>query len=271
MHAGHGEFARIVLASGDIKECFFDAAQAFNLAEKYQMPVIHLIDKAMANCSQTYPVFNYNGFKIDRGELLTEKDLVGQEYKRFRFTETGISPRAPLGTQNVVQWCTGDEHNEKGHISEEPLNRRQMMEKRMRKLELVDREVPIEDKLNFFGEESSEDIVVSWGSPKGAIIEALAMLKKEKYGIGFLQLRMLNPLPVDYVRKTLAGKNRIIDVEDNYTGQLGGIIREKTGIASNFHILKYTGRPTTTTEIYHALKAVVTGKASARQVLTFGN
>ena len=133
MHAGHGEFARIVLASGDIKECFFDAAQAFNLAEKYQMPVIHLIDKAMANCSQTYPVFNYDGFKIDRGELLTEKDLAGQEYKRFRFTETGISPRAPLGTQNVVQWCTGDEHNEKGHISEEPLNRRQMMEKRMRK------------------------------------------------------------------------------------------------------------------------------------------
>ena len=271
MHAGHGEFARIILASGDIRECFFDSAQAFNLAEKYQMPVIHLIDKALANCSQTYPVFNYEGFKIDRGLLLTDRGLEGEEYKRFRFTETGISPRAPLGMKNAVQWCTGDEHNEKGHISEEPLNRRKMMEKRMRKLELVDKEVPIQDKLNLFGEELSENLVVSWGSPKGAIIEALNMLKAEGYGLEFLQLRMLNPLPVEHVKRILAERRRIIDVEDNYTGQLGGLIKEATGIAPNFQILKYTGRPTTTTEVYHALETIVTGKALERQVLTFGS
>jgi len=271
MHAGHGEFPRIILASGDIKECFYDAAKAFNFAEKYQMPVIHLIDKAMANCSQTYPVFDYSNFKIDRGLLLTEKDLEGKEYKRFRLTETGISPRAPLGTKNAVQWYTGDEHNETGHISEESLNRRQMVEKRMRKLELVDKEVPVEEKLNFFGDEGSDNIVVSWGSPKGAIIESLEMLKEEGYGLGFLQLRMLNPLPVEHVRRALAGRKKIIDVEDNYTGQLGGLIKETTGIAPNFHILKYTGRPTTTTEMYNALKAVVTDKASERQVLMSGN
>jgi len=271
MHAGHGEFPRIILASGDIKECFYDAAKAFNFAEKYQMPVIHLIDKAMANCSQTYPVFDYSNFKIDRGLLLTEKDLEGKEYKRFRLTETGISPRAPLGTKNAVQWYTGDEHNETGHISEESLNRRQMVEKRMRKLELVDKEVPVEEKLNFFGDEGSDNIVVSWGSPKGAIIESLEMLKEEGYGLGFLQLRMLNPLPVEHVRRALVGRKKIIDVEDNYTGQLGGLIKEATGIAPNFHILKYTGRPTTTTEMYNALKAVVTDKASERQVLMSGN
>jgi len=78
MHAGHGEFPRIILASGDIKECFYDAAKAFNYAEKYQVPVIHLMDKAMANCSQTYPLFDYSGFKIDRGEILTEQDLEGK-------------------------------------------------------------------------------------------------------------------------------------------------------------------------------------------------
>jgi 2-oxoglutarate ferredoxin oxidoreductase subunit alpha len=271
MHAAHGEFPRIVLSSGDIKECFYDAAKAFNLAEKYQMPVIHLIDKAMANCSQTYPVFDYKNFKIDRGAMLTEKDLEGKEYKRFAFTETGVSPRAVLGTKNGVHWYTGDEHNEFGHISEEPLNRRLMFEKRMKKLELVDKEVPVEEKLNLYGDKASENIVVSWGSPKGAIIEALNMLKKEGFSLSFMQLRMLNPLPSAYVKKVLTGKKRIIDVEDNYTGQLGGIIKEKTGIAPNFHILKYTGRPATTTEIYSALKAILIGKASEREVLMFGS
>jgi 2-oxoglutarate ferredoxin oxidoreductase subunit alpha len=271
MHAGHGEFPRIILASGDIKECFYDAAKAFNLAERYQMPVIHLIDKAMGNCSQTYSVFDYGGFKIERGHLLTDKDLEGKEYKRFQFTESGISPRAPLGTKNTVQWCTGDEHNESGHISEEPLNRRLMMEKRMKKLELVDKEVPAEEKINFYGDKTSESVVVSWGSPKGAIIESINMLKEEGLSLGFLQMRMLNPLPIEAVKRNLAGVKKIIDVEDNYTGQLGGVIREKTGISPKYYILKYTGRPTSTTEMYNALKAVLTDSAPERQVLMFGN
>ena len=271
MHAGHGEFPRIILASGDIKECFYDAAKAFNLAEKYQMPVIHLIDKAMANCSQTYPVFPHADFKIDRGELLTEKDVEGKEYLRFRFTENGVSPRVPLGTKGGVHWYTGDEHNESGHISEEVPNRTMMMEKRMKKLLLVEKEVPVEDKMNFYGDKTSENVVVSWGSPKGAIIESINMLKEEGLYLGFLQMRMLHPLPVEHVKRYLAGRKRIIDIEDNYTAQLGGVIKEKTGITANFQILKYTGRPTTTTEVYNALKAILTGKALDRQVLTFGN
>jgi 2-oxoglutarate ferredoxin oxidoreductase subunit alpha len=271
MHAGHGDFPRIILASGDIKECFYDAAKAFNLAEKYQMPVIHLIDKAMANCSQTYPVFPYDDFKIDRGGLVTEKDLEGKEYKRFQFTETGVSPRAALGTRNAVMWYTGDEHNESGHISEEPFNRRMMMEKRMNKLELVDKEVPVEEKMNFFGNKDADSVVVSWGSPKGAIIESIDMLEDEGLRLGYLQMRMLHPLPVEDVKRTLAGKKRIIDVEDNYTAQLGGIIKEKTGISPNYYVLKYTGRPTSTTEVYNALKLILTNKAPERQVLEFGS
>jgi 2-oxoglutarate ferredoxin oxidoreductase subunit alpha len=271
MHAGHGDFPRIILASGDIKECFYDAAKAFNLAEKYQMPVIHLIDKAMANCSQTYPVFDYRGFKIDRGSLFGEKELEGKEYKRFQLTESGVSPRAALGTRNAVMWYTGDEHNESGHISEEPLNRRLMVEKRMKKLDLLDKEVPVEEKMNFFGDKASENVVVSWGSPKGAIIESIQLLMEEGLTLGFLQMRMLHPLPVEAVKQALAGKKRIIDIEDNYTGQLGGIIKEKTGISPNYYILKYTGRPTSTTEVYHALRLILTGKASERQVLTYGS
>jgi 2-oxoglutarate ferredoxin oxidoreductase subunit alpha len=270
MHAGHGEFARIILASGDIKECFYDAAEVFNLAEKYQMPVIHLLDKAMANCSQTYPIFDYATTKIDRGQIVTEKELEGKEYKRFRFTETGVSPRAFLGTKNAVMWCTGDEHNESGNINEEPIVRSRMMEKRIKKLDLVDKEVPLEMKVNFFGDKDSENIVVSWGSPKGAIIEALNQLKDEGFSAGFIQVRMIHPLPSAHIKQLLEGKKRIIDVEDNITAQLGGIITQYAGIKPNFSILKYTGRPMMTTEVYNAIKMILTDKAPERQVLMLG-
>jgi 2-oxoglutarate ferredoxin oxidoreductase subunit alpha len=271
IHAAHGEFARIILASGDIKECFYDAAEVFNLAEKYQVPVIHLLDKAMANCSQTYPVFDYSGVKVDRGKIVDEKDLEGKEYKRFKFTETGVSPRAFLGTKNAVQWYTGDEHNESGNINEEPIIRRKMMEKRMGKLDLIDKEVPLEMKVNFFGDKASENIVVSWGSPKGAIIESLNQLKEEGLSLGFLQVRMIHPLPSAYIKQLLGGKKRIIDVEDNYTAQLGGIITQYTNIKPNFYVLKYTGRPMMTTEVYQAIKNILTDKAPERQVLMLGS
>jgi 2-oxoglutarate ferredoxin oxidoreductase subunit alpha len=271
LHAGHGEFPRIVLASGDIRECFFDAAKVFNFAEKYQMPVIHLLDKAMANCSQMYAVFDSGKFKIDRGELVGEKDLEGKEYRRFRFTESGVSPRAVLGTKNGVHWHAGDEHNEFGHISEEPGNRRLMVEKRMKKLELAEREIPLEDKVVFFGDLDSENVVVSWGSPKGAIIEALNMLREENLSLGFVQVRLMSPFPAKEISAALKGKKRVIDVEDNYLGQLGQLIKEKTGLSPNYYVLKYTGRPVTTTEVYSAIKNVLIGSASERQVLTYGS
>jgi 2-oxoglutarate ferredoxin oxidoreductase subunit alpha len=271
MHASHGEFTRIILASGDIKECFYDAAEVFNLAEKYQVPVIHLLDKAMANCSQTYPVFNYGNVKVDRGLIVGEKELEGKEYKRFRFTETGVSPRAFLGTKNAIQWYTGDEHNESGNINEESFIRTQMMEKRMKKLDLIDKELPIDLKVNFFGDKDSENIVVSWGSPKGAIIESLNQLKEEGLSLGYIQVRMVHPLPSAYIKQMLQGKKRIIDVEDNYTAQLGGIITECTTIKPNFYVLKYTGRPMMTTEVYQALKTILTDIAPERQVLMLGS
>ncbi len=270
MHAAHGEFARIILASGDIEECFFDAAEVFNLAEKYQMPVIHLLDKGMANSSQTYPFFDYSKVNIDRGLIVSEKDLEGKTYKRFQFTETGVSPRAFLGTKNGIQWYSGDEHNESGNINEEPIVRRKMMDKRLKKLDLVDKDVPLEMKVKFFGDKDAENIVISWGSPKGAIIESLNQLKDEGFNLGYIQVRMIQPLPSAYLKQMLTGKKRIIDIEDNATAQLGGVITENTSIKPNFYILKYTGRPMMTTEVYEALKAVLTNKAAEKQVLMFG-
>jgi 2-oxoglutarate ferredoxin oxidoreductase subunit alpha len=270
IHAGHGDFPRIVLSSGDISECFYDAAIAFNYAERYQLPVIHLIDKALANSSETYNVFDVSRLKVERGQILSESELQGQEYRRFRFTENGISPRVFLGTRNGVHWYTGDEHNEVGHISEEPFNRNMMIEKRMKKLETAEREIPVEEKLSFFGDKSSKNMVISWGSPKGAILEAMSKLAQEGFSLGFLQIRMLHPLPKEYVADHLRQAERIIAVENNYSGQLAEIVREKTGILANFRVLKYNGRPMSTTEVYGALKNILRGQADERQVLTYG-
>ncbi len=271
VHAGHGEFPRIVLASGDIEECFFDAAKVFNYAERYQVPVIHLVDKALANSTQSYKVFNLNQVEIDRGKIISSWKAQGDAYKRFQFTESGVSPRAFLGTKDVVMWYTGDEHNEFGHISEEPLNRKMMMEKRMRKLDLAHKEIPPEEKLSFFGRENADTVVVSWGSPKGAILEAMETLTREGFELAFLQVRMIHPLPKERIAQILGKAETTVAVEMNYSGQLAGMISENTGISMDYYALKYNGRPMTTTEVYKALENVLRGDAPKRQVLSYGS
>jgi 2-oxoglutarate ferredoxin oxidoreductase subunit alpha len=275
IHAGHGEFAKIVLASGDIQESFYDAALAYNYAERFQMPVIHLLDKAMANSSNTYPIFNMSNVKVERGELLDSegpRKLLQERgaYRRFQLTESGISPRVPLGTEGAVLWNTGDERDEFGHISENPESRALMMEKRMKKLDVVEKEIAASEKLNFFGDEDGVATVISWGSPKGAVLEAKERLEAEGVKINFLQVRLMHPFPAGEVSKLLKGAKRIIDIEMNYSGQLANIVREKTGILIEDRILKYNGRPMTSDEVYDSIKNVLLGKAEGRQVLMHG-
>jgi 2-oxoglutarate ferredoxin oxidoreductase subunit alpha len=271
IHAGHGEFPRIVLASGDIRECFYDAARALNYAEKYQTPVIHLVDKAIANSSQSLAPFDKKRLKIERGTIIKTWDDPNVNYKRFEFTNNYMSPRAFLGTPNAVMWYTGDEHDELGHISEEPLNRDLMMEKRMRKLEVASAEIPLEEKINFLGQKGAENILVSWGSPKGAVVEAMEKLHHEGVSISFLQVRLIHPFASKEIGRLLKESKRRIAVEMNYSGQLANIIAEKTGIPIDNQIVKYNGRPMTTTEVYEATRKIIFGKARKREVLTYGS
>jgi 2-oxoglutarate ferredoxin oxidoreductase subunit alpha len=271
LHASHGEFPRIILCSGDIEECFYDAARAFNYAERYQTPVIHLTDKAIANSSKSCQMFDTNLIRIERGQLLTEADVSGKEYKRFRFTESGISLRVPLGTPGVVFWNTGDEHNEFGHITENPVVRTRMVEKRMKKLKLADKEISPQERVNFFGDEDAPVTIISWGSPKGAILEAMERLRRENYKLNFLQIRMPHPFPKEYITKVLEKATRKIDVEGNYSAQMAGIIREETCIPMDYFVLKWNGRPMTSDELYDAFLLILQDKAPVRQVLTYGS
>jgi len=208
--------------------------------------------------------------RIDRGQLLGDADVSVQPYERFRFTESNISPRAPLGTPGVVMWYTGDEHDELGHISEEPNNRTRMVEKRMKKLELADKEIPVEKRVNFFGDSGATHIVVSWGSPKGAILEAMERLRHEGYRLSFLQVRMVHPLPCKYVARILGEAEKRVAVEGNYSAQLAGLVREKTGVDMDYYVLKWNGRPISSDELYESLRRIMQNRAPRRQVLTCG-
>jgi 2-oxoglutarate ferredoxin oxidoreductase subunit alpha len=272
LHIGHGDFPRIVLASGDLEEAFYDVTKAFNYAEKYQMPVIHIIDKAMANSDQTYKAFDPNLVKIERGQMLTGTVPGGDQgdFHRFKWTESGVSPRPVIGTQGGIYWNTGDEHDETGHISEDPTNRVMMMDKRMRKLDLASQEIPAEEKFHFYGPKDAAITLVSWGSTKGAILDAMDSLKEDGIETNFLQIRLIQPFPAEQVKEILSRAKTVVDVEMNYSAQLGGVIREMTCFPIEQHVLKYNGRSMSQEEIYDAVRLIADGSAPKRVILTNG-
>jgi len=269
VHTGHGEFPRIVYASGDIEEIFYDVVKVFNYAERYQLPVIHLIDKAMANAIMTVKKFDISKIVIDRGDLV--ESFNDGVYKRFKFTETGISPRARLGVENAVFWNTGDEHDEFGHITEDHEVRTMMVDKRMKKLEVALNEIPNDDKAVIYGDEDAEYVVLSWGSTKGAILEAMEKLKSEGYKLKFIQVKLLHPFPRDLVIDMLGSSKYLIDVEQNKMGQFGMILKREILRDIDYYVLKYNGRPMSLSEVYLALKLILDRKANKIQVLNHGD
>jgi 2-oxoglutarate ferredoxin oxidoreductase subunit alpha len=275
VYAGHGEGPRIVLASGDAEEGFYDAIRSFNWAEQYQVPVIHLMDKSIASSSQTCPVFDVSGVELNRGKLLTEEELLSisqnGSYKGFEFSEDGVSRRSVYGQKGGVFWKTSDEHDESGHITEDPVIRVKMMDKRMKKLDTIASEIPADEKLAVYGDPKSENVIVSWGSPKGAILEVIEMLKAEDISVKFVQIKLIWPLPVQEIIKNLKSAKIKIGIENNFSGQLAKLIRQETDIAIDQLIVKYNGRQMSIDELYETLKKILSGKKVEKKVvLTHG-
>ncbi len=254
IHASHGESPRIVLAPGDVAECFYDTFDSFNYAERYQVPVIILADKYLASSYRSVPIFN-GDLKVDRGKLLTDQELANiQDYKRYQFTQFGISSRSIPGQKGGIFWTTGDEHDERGHINESGENRVKMMQKRMRKLEIASDEIPDSRKIGTFGPDTSDATVVSWGSTQGAILDAMEVLAGEGIRLNFIQVRLLNPFPTKLVADYLSNSKRRIIVENNYSAQLAGLVREHTGYEMDHRIVKFDGRPFSQNELYESIK-----------------
>jgi 2-oxoglutarate ferredoxin oxidoreductase subunit alpha len=273
INAGHGEFPRIVFASGDIEESFYDTVKAFNFAERYQLPVIHVLDKAIANSVTTCKNLDPSKVAIDRGALIgkvSEKDKgVAGNFLRFKLSDNPISPRVVLGTKDAIFWNTGDEHTEEGHITEDPDLRVRMMDKRMSKLDVALKEIPDDDKAVSYGR--GETVVISWGSNKGVILDAMERLEAEGVDIKFIHVRLMHPFPTELVMSMIGDAKRVIGIEMNYSGQLGSLLKQNTGKGYDYQIVKYNGRPMSFEEVYNGVKRIVNEKdAPRRQVLTHG-
>jgi len=255
IYGGSGEFPRMVLAPATIEDAFLTTVRAFNLAEGYQIPVVILTDQHLASSYQTVAKFNLNDVKIDRGQILSEEEANRiTDYKRYRFAESGVSPRALPMQGKVLVATDSDEHDEAGHMIEDAQLRKLMVLKRLKKYEGIRNEL---SKPRFRKEPGAEMTLVGWGSTYGAIKEAAQLMEKERAKANILHLNEIWPFPIGAVTSALSGMSRIIVIENNATGQLAHLIRAETGIKVSGTILKFDGRPFSPDYIVRELKKEV--------------
>jgi 2-oxoglutarate ferredoxin oxidoreductase subunit alpha len=244
IHASQGEFPRVVIAPGDVEESFYMTLEAFNLAEKFQIPALIISDKYLAESHGTAEPFDQNRSGIDRGNLITETEYTGdEEYKRHKFTENGISPRAMPGTKGAIVRTNADEHNELGYTTEDPVLTTKMADKRFKKLDALTKELENYETVKLYGPEEADATIMGWGSTKGPIRETMKILSMEDSTVNYLQIVYLTPFPADKVQKILQSAKKTIVVENNKTSQLSSLIREHLLTTVDHKILKYDGRP----------------------------
>lgn len=251
INIGHGEFPRIVIAPGSIEQCFEAGWRALNLAARYQCPVIVLSDQFLASALRTHPAqaLDRASVEIDRGEIVTswDPDVAGL-FERFAFTPSGVSPRAFPGTPGAVHSVTSDEHTTGGHISEQAEDRVPMMEKRMRKLETAASEMR---PPRLVGPSDADVTFVCWGSTYMICREAVSLAAERGLSANVLQFTDLWPFPPG-AADLLRALRRPLLVEQNFTGQLGKLIRQETGISIEEQLRKYDGRPFSPDEVLDA-------------------
>jgi 2-oxoglutarate ferredoxin oxidoreductase subunit alpha len=251
--AGHGEFPRIVLAPGDAEDVFRLTVDAFNLADEFQIPVFLLTDKYLNESQWCVPAVSFTvPVRIDRGKLITSDLPAEPEFKRYS-TEPGdgISPRSIPGVKNGNFIANSYEHDESGIVTEAAVGRVKMASKRLKKAIAVGNaaQPPV-----VIGPSKADISFVSWGTTKGPVIEAMSLLSKMGIKSNLIHFSWLYPFPVQ-AADILKNASRLILVEQNTTGQLGGLIRKYTGIEIKEKFLKFDGRPFFPEEIAERIKS----------------
>lgn len=239
--ASHGEIPRMIIAVRNPEDAFYQTARALNIADQYQMLVILMNDQYLADYQMTVDAFDFNAIKINRGLANPEDYSVDRPYRRYELTENGISPRLlPGQAKGQIVITDSDEHDAHGHITELADVRIAMMDKRMKRLELLKEEVIQEPAV--YGSETAEVVFVAWGSVEGPVREAVEILEEAGIKAGALVFGDVYPLPEKRITSAKERGALLIGVEQNYTGQLAKLIRQETGIAMNHQFLKYDGR-----------------------------
>ncbi len=249
LYSGPGEFARIIFAPGKFEDAFKLSQIAFNLADKYQIPVFILSDQYFAECFYNLPSLDLSDMKIENHIIRTDEN-----YKRYQLTNDGISPRGIPGFGKGVVVVDSDEHDEEGHITEDLGLRAKMVEKRfIKKMEKLREEI-IPPEL--IGNEDYEILVLGWGSTYGAVREAIYNLNSDK--IAFLHFKQVYPLSTD-ILNYLKKASRTIIFENNVSSQFGNLIKLELGFDIDETVLKYDGMPFSVEEVTEDLKKLLEG------------
>jgi 2-oxoglutarate/2-oxoacid ferredoxin oxidoreductase subunit alpha len=264
LNAGHGDTPRMIVAPANVADCYNLIILAFNMAERYQMPVLFLTDQSLTarvesvEASVFKPAelqgrIEYNGHSSNKAE---ERVAVGagasNDYSRYAYTASGISPMTKPGPGSVAYVATGLEHNEHGHPDYEPEDHTAMMEKRFRKLDTAAEELPKPER---YGDENATIGIIGWGSTEGAIQEAVDRARAKGYKVASLHPRILSPLPDRTIRDFIRSVEKVIVPECNYSGQLANLLGAKYGLQA-IRVNKFGGIPFTAGEILRAIEEV---------------
>lgn len=253
LHAGHGEFPKVVFAPGSPEQAFHLTNKAFDLAEKYQVQAFILSDQHLADSQWTYPGFDlgrivYTDYRL-RGEALRNTT----DYRRFAVTASGVSPLAVPGSSTNLVVADSDEHDEEGHITEDAAVRTEMVRKRLlKKLPPIREEI---DPPLLYGSEHPETVIIGWGSTYGVLKEAIEQLSA-RHSIALMHFSQIYPFPgtgrFDYL-DVLTRARTTICVENNATSQFATFMRAQTGFMAGSTINRYDGRPFLLEEIVEEL------------------
>lgn len=268
LYAGHGDTPRMIVAPANVADCYTLMIQAFNMAERYQMPVIFLSDQSLTARVESvdHSVFkpmeiqgrllaNYNG--TNGASANGNAQIIGvgateHSYARYANTASGISPISVPGHGALTYVATGLEHDEHGHPDYEPEDHTAMTEKRFRKLETAAEELPQPQR---YGDEDATVGIIGWGSTEGAIQEAIDRARAKGYKVASLHPRILSPLPEKTLRDFINSVQTVIVPEGNYSGQLANLLGAKFGLQA-VRLNKFGGIPFTAGEILQAIEEV---------------
>jgi len=249
LHSGHGEFPRAIFAPGTVEECFDLTRQAFALAENYQGPVFILTDQFLSDSYRSLKPFEVATLP----PIQLPIDAVSSDlpYHRFAITDSGVSPRLLPGLSEYLVVAGSDEHTEDGHLTEDLSLRKQMVEKRLKKMDRIRQEVIPPERQ---GDQNPDLLLVSWGSSKGSCLEAASMMRSSGQRVATLHFSQVWPMVPEQFMGFLQDARQVVGVEGNATGQLAGLIRQKTGFEIQQRVNRYDGLPITPEYILRRLK-----------------
>jgi 2-oxoglutarate/2-oxoacid ferredoxin oxidoreductase subunit alpha len=242
IYSSHGEFSRVVVACSDAQNCFSSIQHAFNLAEKYQIPVILLSEATIGMSYETVKSYEENQIPIQRGLIAdpTELETLKQS-DRYKITENGISKRWLPGQSKTVYFANGDEHWEGGEITEDGEQTKQMIHKRLIKMDSILDEIP---EPEIFGTQDNAEIsFIGWGSSKNAMLDAIEILKSQGIIVNYLHFNYIFPLKTSKLLEFCKNNPNVFTIEGNHNGQLSNLIESKTDLKLTKRLLKWDGRP----------------------------